>query len=518
VGTGINITTNSSTLTLEGGTISSNGSDALAALASNTKTLTIAGPGINVSTSVASFSNTGTLTINSGDSFTAANLTQLTGNTSKTLSAGTYVLGGDLYLTTSGISVTKNSATLTLEGGTILSNGSDALSGLAFNTKNLTIAGTGNNVSTTAASFSNTGTLTINSSDSFNAPALTQVSGNTLSAGTFVLAGNLNLTSVANITTNSAVLTLAGGTIFNTSTSTDALANLATNTNKLTLASNATFTTVGNFNNTGTFTINTGSTFRLGGSGMFTQSVGATTDDGSLSAPGAVNLNGGSLFGKGSITGALNSSSAAIITPGDSATATGILRDTGAYNQNGGTLDVSINGTTAGTKYDQLNPTTASLSGTLNISRPTNFVPGIGATFKIMNFASESGTFATVNGLSINNTEHFTLTYQPTDVLLTVVSGPVSPKGQHHAAPMSRNRNQQVINIRDSGQLLSMLDGAVPGPDGRLRVSRHDHRQAGNPDRANAGRMKADRAMADFQRMGERGMINPRLGRGTRAF
>jgi len=122
-------------------------------------------------------------------------------------------------------------------------------------------------------------------------------------------------------------------------------------------------------------------------------------------------------------------------------TKTGILTDIGAYNQNTGTLDISINGTTAGTKYDQLNPTTASLSGTLNIGRPTNFVPSIGSTFKIMNFTSETGTFGTVNGLSINNTEHFTLTYQPTDVLLTVVSGPVAPATrQPLLAGRERNR------------------------------------------------------------------------------
>jgi hypothetical protein len=35
-----------------------------------------------------------------------------------------------------------------------------------------------------------------------------------------------------------------------------------------------------------------------------------------------------------------------------------------------------------------------------------------------------SGTFPTVNGLSINSGEHFTIKYNPTNVTLTVVSGP----------------------------------------------------------------------------------------------
>jgi hypothetical protein len=57
------------------------------------------------------------------------------------------------------------------------------------------------------------------------------------------------------------------------------------------------------------------------------------------------------------------------------------------------------------------------------------FVPTIGSTFKIVNFSSETGKFSTVNGLIINNKEHFTIKYQGTDVLLTVVSGAL-PTGQ----------------------------------------------------------------------------------------
>jgi hypothetical protein len=111
--------------------------------------------------------------------------------------------------------------------------------------------------------------------------------------------------------------------------------------------------------------------------------------------------------------------------------ATGVLKDTGVYTQNAtGVLDIAITGTTAGTQYDQLNPTTATLGGTLNISRPTGFVPSVGSTFKILNFNSATGTFATVTGLSINSTEHFTITYQPKDVLLTVVSGAAPTLGQ----------------------------------------------------------------------------------------
>jgi hypothetical protein len=76
-----------------------------------------------------------------------------------------------------------------------------------------------------------------------------------------------------------------------------------------------------------------------------------------------------------------------------------------------------------------------------------------------------------------------------------------------------------VINIPNSGQLLSLLEGSVPGSDGRLRVPRDKQRPAANADRLNVSRMiKADRDMADVRHMRDRGVINNRLGSGARAF
>jgi hypothetical protein len=85
--------------------------------------------------------------------------------------------------------------------------------------------------------------------------------------------------------------------------------------------------------------------------------------------------------------------------------------------------------------------------------------------------------------------------------------------------PTNGNRARTVINIKNSGQLLSLLDGAVPGPNGRLGLPRDKHRHAANADRLNVNRMiKADRDMADVRRTRDRGVINNRLGSGTRAF
>jgi FecR protein len=86
-------------------------------------------------------------------------------------------------------------------------------------------------------------------------------------------------------------------------------------------------------------------------------------------------------------------------------------------------------------------------------------------------------------------------------------------------SPTNGKRNKTVINIQNSGQLLSLLDGAVPGANGKLRVPRHNNRSAVNGDHLNVNRMmKADRDMADIRHTRDRGVINNRLGSGTRAF
>ena len=102
-----------------------------------------------------------------------------------------------------------------------------------------------------------------------------------------------------------------------------------------------------------------------------------------------------------------------MLTPGDSSTTTGKLTVADTYTQSSsGALDIQINGATAGTKYDLLKVTQgATLGGTLNIALGTGFTPTVGETFTILTASSVSDTFATVNGLAINGSEHFTITY-----------------------------------------------------------------------------------------------------------
>jgi hypothetical protein len=230
----------------------------------------------------------------------------------------------------------------------------------------------------------------------------------------------------ANIVSNAANITLTGTTSqIIDQNGANGLANFAANAaaGSVTLAGSRNFTTVGSFRNSGVIKISAGSIFAMAPFKPYTQNGGTTIVDGSLKA-GLINIQAGNVFGTNTLRSSVQSSGT--ITPGDSSTLTGLLAITGAYTQNStGNLNISIGGLTAGTQFGQLNvASTTTLNGTLNISLINGFVPNIGDTFDILNASSVTGTFTTANGLCINSSESFTVTYNANDVVLTVVSGP----------------------------------------------------------------------------------------------
>ncbi len=436
-----NITTLAGSVTEEGGgqlinTFNNTNVNVLAGLTSITSAGALTIGGVTF-TDADSFSNAGSLTLLAGESFAVGSLTQISGSS---LTAGTYVLDANLNLSGTAQTITTNAATLTLAGGTIenTSNSTNALAGLATNSGKLTIGGASNAVSTTAASFSNPGTLTINGGDSFTATKLSQISGTTLSGGTYVLGGNLNLTTAGiSIATNSATLTLQGGTI--NSNSVNALSALAANTKSLTLANNAklTTTTTGNFANSGTVNVSNGSTLTVGGTGhRYNQTAGTTTVDGTLA--GAANFTGGTIQGAGTVSGNVSAGNATgtavTVNVGDSGKA-GLLAITGTYTQLAtGTMKLSIGGTTVGTQYSQLAITgAASLAGTLSAAQINAFVPTVGQTFTVLTASSVTGTFTNTT-IAINSNEHYAVSYTATSVVLTVASGPASKSSSNNSA------------------------------------------------------------------------------------
>jgi hypothetical protein len=460
--TGGEIVTNAAGITLNGTGakfVDSAGNSALTKLASNTAagSFTVSG-GANYTTA-GNFNNLGTLGVGSGTTFAVSG--KLANFAGTTLTGGTYTLGGILKF--AGANVVTNDAAigLTDSAGEIVNstNSSNGLANFAVNGTTGSFALSGGASFTTAGAFTNNGTLSVGSGSTFDVKTnLTNLSGGTLTGGTYAVSGTFE-SAGANIVTNAANLTLSGSAakVLNSTTSASALANFATNAaaGSFSLASGANFTTAGAFSNAGALSIGSGSTFKTGGTTAFTQTGGSTTDDGTLTASG-VTLSAGTLLGNGTITGNLQSSGT--VTPGISATKTGTLTDSGAYTQNAaGKLNIGIGGTTS---FDALKSTTAVLGGTLNLSELNGFVPTVGSTFKILNFNSETGKFATVNGLTINSKEAYTITYQPTDVLLTVVAA---------AAPAASATSATLATLpatplaRDGAMHVAHLIGSADG-------------------------------------------------------
>jgi hypothetical protein len=291
--------------------------------------------------------------------------------------------------------------------------------------------------------FTNEGTIIADANSTVNlqnANPFGNLANGVLTGGTYNVTGTLEIPG--NITTNDAKITLNGKASQILNPSTNALAGFVTNAPKgsFNLKGSQSFTSVGTFTNQGAIVVGKGSIFTVGSGGSYLQTEGKTTVNGRLalstseekidepesdSDPAAANIriSKGTLLGNGGTIAAHVFSSGTVI-PSDSLTTTGKLGITGTYTQTAaGALDANVAGASSG-QFNVLNVTgTATLGGTLNIKLLNNFVPSVGATFEILTARKVSGSFATVNGTKINDSEHFTVTYDADNVTLTVVSG-----------------------------------------------------------------------------------------------
>ena len=360
--------------------------------------------------------NTGTITLSGHGCIILAEPTILTGSGKVIMASGNCIYGSGNSLTNestiegAGTIGDSNPMPITNDG-TILANKSTPLT-----------------IQPNSGGFTNNGKLNVSKGsvliiNSSATNPFNNLSGGTLTAGTYDVTGILEIGGA--IATNAASITLTGAAceILNTSAGANALASVAANTTKgvLSLQSGQALTTSTSFSNAGKSTVGAGSTFTVGGS--YTQTAGTTVVDGTLTAPTGVNLQKGTLEGKGTLAAAVTSGGTLVV--GDATTKAGVLTVTGSYSQQAsGVLDVAIGGTTVGSQYSQMPVSNgASLDGTLTIKLINSFVPTIGDTFTILTGSAITGQFTKVNGSTINSGEHFEVSYTPTAVTLTVVSG-----------------------------------------------------------------------------------------------
>jgi filamentous hemagglutinin family protein len=194
--------------------------------------------------------------------------------------------------------------------------------------------------------------------------------------------------------------------------------------------------------------------------------IGGGTLGATLGGNGTINastlnvLAGGVLTGSRIVNGSVNNLGG-VVAMGASP---GTITINGDYLQgSGGTLQVEMAGTTAGSQYDQLIVNgNATLGGTLNVTLVNGYAPAGGETFSVVQSSGAmSGTFASTNFPAIPS---FTAAYLPASVQL-LASIPV-PLGAVESA------SQVVIALTDQNQN-TLVASQVTG----LPVEMHDQQQ-----------------------------------------
>ena len=226
-----------------------------------------------------------------------------------------------------------------------------------------------------------TGTLVI--------PTLTNVSGSTLTGGTYNLSGVLQLTLTGgNLVTNAATLSLHGPYSLVTTlvggVSTNALSLLAANSGHLSLTGGRNITTSATaFANSGTVSIGDGtkgSTLSINGS--YTQTAGSTAVAKAstlTSTASTVTLQGGALTGSGTVSRPVAMSGTGSVQNGSTA---GPLNLAGGYS-GAGTVKATLSSASI---FDQISVTgTANLTtSSLALSTAPGYTPAPGTTFTIL--------------------------------------------------------------------------------------------------------------------------------------
>lgn len=149
-------------------------------------------------------------------------------------------------------------------------------------------------------------------------------------------------------------------------------------------------------NNGGSLTVFSGGILTNAAGSTFLQTAGATEVDGVLNSVPAVQIQGGTLLGFGTINGNVNNTGG-IVEPGDNGSP-GFLSINGNYQQgSGGTMTIQLEGVSP-TDFGVLDVTgLASLDGTVDFTTVGGFTPVAGDDFTFLLFGSLSGNFTNID-------------------------------------------------------------------------------------------------------------------------
>ena len=154
----------------------------------------------------------------------------------------------------------------------------------------------------------------------------------------------------------------------------------------------------------------------------FSISGGIAQVDGTLSVSSGVSTSGtGVISGTGSLSS--NTTNAGVIEAGD-VPSPGVLNIPSSYTQNStGSFEVAIGGTTVGTQYSQVKVAgAASLAGALSVRLIGGFAPSLGNSFTILTASAIAGQFSSINSPALPSGLAWSVAYNSTSVVLSVVS------------------------------------------------------------------------------------------------
>ncbi|MDE3739996.1 Ig-like domain-containing protein [Pseudomonas resinovorans] len=464
------------TTTVNSGTlsVSSDGNLGSGAVTLNSgTTLSVTGPttidnAINLNGD-ATVSNAGSLTlsgtISGGGSLTKSGSSTLTlsgtngylGTT--TVSAGNLRIAGDGNLGGGSVSLSGGTV-LTMTGATNIDN-DIVLGGNAFlfNADAVTLSG----VISGSGGFSKSGggALTFSGTNAY-------LGTTTVNSGTLIVASDANLGGGALGLATGTALSITGNTTIDNAIDLSGTASLAT-------SAAATLSGVisgsGGLTKTGTGTLTLSGTNNY--TGATTVSAGTLAVNGSTTSATTV-ASGGTLAGSGTLGGAVTIQSGGILSPGNSGA--GALTINGNLGMaTGSTLAVDINGTTAGTGFDQL-----VVTGTVDVSGATlavnhGYAPGNGDTYTIISNDAADAVTGTFSGLA----EGATTTAGGNSTVLTAsyiggTGNDFTLTAPINAAPVVGSLNGDSITftqgsgtvLLDGGSNATVIDSDSPDFDG----------------------------------------------------
>ncbi|MDH1252721.1 Ig-like domain-containing protein [Comamonas thiooxydans] len=330
-------------------------------------------------------SGSGTLTLSGSNAYTGAT----------TVSAGGLTLNGASGTLDDSTSVTVSlGATLTLGADDVVGLLSGA--GTVAIGANEFVVGVGGGSSTFSGRITGSGTLTLDGSGTLTLSGINSGQSwgmQVLSGGTLSIAGDANL--------GSGTVQLNDGTLaITSSTSVDNAIALGASGGAVSLGSGLAATLSGAIGGTGGLTKTGSGSLTLSNtnnySGTTTVSAGTLTVNGSTASATTVN-SGGTLAGVGTLGGNVSVNSGGTLSLGNSA---GTLTVNGNLQMNAGsTLAVEINGTTAGSQYDQVVVTgSVDVSGT-TLSVSHGYASGNGDSYILIVNDAADGITGTFSGL-----------------------------------------------------------------------------------------------------------------------